>query len=177
MSKRVNHNFTKAVLRKESISLLHPFLSMSGSSNGKLCTDIVLLDYKFVTGFLAWCCHNSWVLSLFSRNLIKQYFKMDLILDSSSVEDSVQTVVQIQGVSNENTIGLELSASSSSELSSVKTQDTYIHANAQLTDHQLTMPNLHEASIIVVRIKSVTVPMHIQVHPAKFPQRKCRTQS
>ena len=70
---------------------------------------------------------------------------MDFILDYSSGEDSVQSVVQIQGVSNENTIGHELSFSSSSELSHVKTQDTYAHEKAQFNDHESTMPNLNKA--------------------------------
>ena len=70
---------------------------------------------------------------------------MEFIINYSSLEDSVQSVVQIQGDTNENTIGHQLSPTSSYELGSVTTQDTYAHEKAQLEDHQLTLPNLNEA--------------------------------
>ena len=55
---------------------------------------------------------------------------MDLINDYSSVDYSDQSEVQIQGASNENTIGLELSSSASGKISSVKTQDSDIKPKA-----------------------------------------------
>ena len=56
---------------------------------------------------------------------------MDLIINYSSFEYSDQSEVQIQGASNENPIGLELSSSVSGESFSVKTQDSDIKPKAQ----------------------------------------------
>ena len=134
------------------------------------------LLYEFVRRFLAWCCHNSWVLILFSQNLIQNYFTMEFIIDYSSLEHNVQSVVQIQGVTKENTIGRQLSPTSSYELGSMTTQDTYRH----MKKHNWMIMNqlcqiLTRLSKIVVTMKSMKVTIHILLHPAKFPQWKSWT--